>query len=220
MRGLVAGLVALIVFAPSAVGCGGDSSDESAAVETVTVEKTVEEKEPEGTTLQVAARNLATACIDGANRAEVARLVRRFRSAADSSLPSSTNANLIRVARANLRDGCAPQLASRIPKPRKPAEPEPAPAEPEPADEPLPEDGGGDTGGGITVPNVVGQDHQLAQDTMQAAGLYILDEKDCTGQGRLLLWDRNWVVVEQDPPAGTSVSAADTITLCSKKDGE
>ena len=49
---------------------------------------------------------------------------------------------------------------------------------------------GSDSGGGggdITVPDVVGKDHQLAQDTMQAAGLYSLAEEDATGQGRLLI---------------------------------
>ena len=76
------------------------------------------------------------------------------------------------------------------------------------------------SGGSITVPNVVGHDHQLAQDEMQAVGLYLLDEKDCTGQDRMLLFDRNWTVVEQDPPAGTRVGEDTTITLCSKKDGE
>jgi beta-lactam-binding protein with PASTA domain len=70
------------------------------------------------------------------------------------------------------------------------------------------------------VPDVVGEDHQLAQDTMQAAGLYLLDEEDATGQGRALIVDRNWTVVEQDPPAGTKVSENQTITLRSKKDGE
>ena len=75
-------------------------------------------------------------------------------------------------------------------------------------------------GGGIKVPDVVGKDHQLAQDTMQAAGLYNLSEEDATGQGRMLLWDRNWTVVSQDPPAGTMVSEDQTITLRSKKDGE
>jgi PASTA domain len=77
-----------------------------------------------------------------------------------------------------------------------------------------------DSAGGIEVPNVVGVDHQLAQDTMQAAGLYLLQEQDCTGQDRFLLWDRNWVVVSQDPPAGSVVNEDATITLCSKKDGE
>ena len=87
-------------------------------------------------------------------------------------------------------------------------------AEPEPEPEPEPQDGE------IAVPNVVGQDHQLAQDTMQAAGLYNLSEEDATGNGRLLLFDRNWVVVSQDPPAGTRVSPDQTITLRSKKDDE
>ena len=75
-------------------------------------------------------------------------------------------------------------------------------------------------GGSITVPNVVGKDHQLAQDTMQAAGLYNLSEEDATGQGRMLLLDRNWVVVEQDPPAGSKVNDDTTIVLSSKKKGE
>jgi PBP1b-binding outer membrane lipoprotein LpoB len=72
----------------------------------------------------------------------------------------------------------------------------------------------------IVVPDVVGLDHQLAQDTMQAAGLYVLDEEDATGAGRLLLFDRNWTVVSQDPPAGTLVNADQTILLRSKKDDE
>ncbi len=74
--------------------------------------------------------------------------------------------------------------------------------------------------GSIEVPNVVGLDHQLAQDTMQAAGLYSLAEEDATGEGRLLLFDRNWTVVSQDPPAGTTVSEDRTIILHSKKDDE
>jgi hypothetical protein len=47
------------------------------------------------------------------------------------------------------------------------------------------------------VPNVVGVNHHLAQDTMQAAGFYNLTGEDATGQGRLLISDRNWVVVSQ-----------------------
>jgi hypothetical protein len=79
---------------------------------------------------------------------------------------------------------------------------------------------GDQTGGGIVVPDVVGLDHQAAQDAMQGEGLWVLDEKDCTGRGRMLLFDRNWEVVSTDPPAGTSVSADATITICSKKQGE
>jgi hypothetical protein len=72
----------------------------------------------------------------------------------------------------------------------------------------------------IRVPNVVGVNHQTAQDTMQAAGLFMLQEEDATGASRMLLYDRNWVVVRQSPRAGTKVSADTTVTLFSKKIGE
>jgi pyruvate/2-oxoglutarate dehydrogenase complex dihydrolipoamide acyltransferase (E2) component len=78
--------------------------------------------------------------------------------------------------------------------------------------------GGGS--GGITVPNVVGLDHQAAQNALQGEGLWSLDEKDCSGQDRLLLFDRNWEVVSTSPPAGTAVSEDTTITICSVKQGE
>ena len=74
--------------------------------------------------------------------------------------------------------------------------------------------------GRIRVPNVAGKDHQLAQDTMQSAGLYNLSEEDATGQDRFMLVDRNWVVVEQTPPAGSAVNEDATIILRSKKIGE
>jgi hypothetical protein len=70
------------------------------------------------------------------------------------------------------------------------------------------------------VPNVVGIDHQLAQDTMQSAGFYNLSEEDATGANRMLIIDRNWVVVEQIPAAGSKANADTTIILRSKKIGE
>ena len=70
------------------------------------------------------------------------------------------------------------------------------------------------------VPNVVGLNHQLAQDTMQAAGYYYLTEEDATGQGRLLVNDRNWVVVSQEPAGGTKAAPETKIVLKSKKIGE
>ena len=72
----------------------------------------------------------------------------------------------------------------------------------------------------VTVPNVVGLNHQVAQDTMQAAGLYLLFEKDATGQNRLLVMDSNWVVVSQSPAAGSVVDSMTAVTLSSKKLGE
>jgi hypothetical protein len=74
--------------------------------------------------------------------------------------------------------------------------------------------------GCIVVPNVVGKNHQLGQDIMQAAGLYMLTEEDATGQGRALLFDRNWVGVAQDPAAGKCVSENTTVMLSAKKIGE
>src|SRR4051812_17648181 len=65
------------------------------------------------------------------------------------------------------------------------------------------------------VPNEVGRNHQAAQDDLQAHGFFSLREKDCSGRGRTLLWDRNWKVVRQSPKAGSRVSKNRTITLCS-----
>lgn len=73
------------------------------------------------------------------------------------------------------------------------------------------------SGGKITVPNEVGKNHQAAQDDMQAHGLYNLSEEDATGQGRMLILDRNWHVVSQSPAPGSKVSEDATITLRSKK---
>ncbi len=72
----------------------------------------------------------------------------------------------------------------------------------------------------VRVPKVVGHNHQTAQNELQAAGFFMLAEKDATGQGRMLLWDRNWVVVRQYPKAGAKVGTGTTITLYSKKIGE
>ena len=74
--------------------------------------------------------------------------------------------------------------------------------------------------GGITVPNMVGEDLQLAQDTMQAAGLYLLKSHDVTGQDRSQVLDRNWKVCDQSPPGGTQVSAETFIDFGVVKDEE
>lgn len=71
-----------------------------------------------------------------------------------------------------------------------------------------------------TVPNVVGMVHQYAQDTMQAAGFYVLLEQDATGRGRMLVLDRNWETTAQSVPAGQVVDCTTAITLSAKKIGE
>lgn len=71
-----------------------------------------------------------------------------------------------------------------------------------------------------TVPAVVGMVHQTAQDTMQASGLYVLLERDASGQGRLLINDRNWVTTGQTPAAGAVVDCGTEVTLSAKKADE
>lgn len=71
-----------------------------------------------------------------------------------------------------------------------------------------------------TVPNVVGMVHQYAQDAMQAAGLHVLQEKDATGRGRMLVLDRNWETTAQSVAAGQVVECTTVITLSAKKIGE
>jgi beta-lactam-binding protein with PASTA domain len=73
------------------------------------------------------------------------------------------------------------------------------------------------SGGKIVVPDEVGKNHQAAQDDLQAHGLYNLAEEDATGQGRMLVLDRNWKVVSQSPAPGTKVADDATIVLRSKK---
>jgi len=77
-----------------------------------------------------------------------------------------------------------------------------------------------DVAADAVVPDVVGMNHQLAQDTLQASGFYLLREEDATGQGRSLILDRNWEVVSQSVAGGATASIATPITLFSKKIGE
>ncbi|WP_219507094.1 PASTA domain-containing protein [Nonomuraea ceibae] len=72
----------------------------------------------------------------------------------------------------------------------------------------------------VRLPDVVGMNLQAAQDHLQATGFYILNDKDATGQGRLQVLDRNWVVVRQTPAAGKRVPTSTLITLYAKKLGE
>ncbi|ANS64927.1 hypothetical protein SLINC_2703 [Streptomyces lincolnensis] len=69
------------------------------------------------------------------------------------------------------------------------------------------------------LPDLVGQDLQAAQDEAQAAGFYVLDDQDASGQNRLQVLDRNWTVCSQEPEAGTHPT--DTpVTLYAVKDDE
>ncbi|MDX8145470.1 PASTA domain-containing protein [Lentzea sp. BCCO 10_0061] len=70
------------------------------------------------------------------------------------------------------------------------------------------------------VPNVVCLDLQKAQDTLQDAGFYLLGSEDATGQRRQQVADRNWVVVSQSEPAGSTPDPKTKIVLGAVKFGE
>lgn len=69
----------------------------------------------------------------------------------------------------------------------------------------------------ILVPNGVGLDYQQAQDVWRAAGLRVSVAADATGAGRLPVIDSNWVVLGQNPKAGTRVDADSSIRATVKK---
>ncbi|WP_421743166.1 PASTA domain-containing protein [Cellulomonas sp.] len=69
----------------------------------------------------------------------------------------------------------------------------------------------------MTMPAVVGVNLQLAQDTLQAAGSYVLDQTDASGLGRVQVNDSNWQVCGQDPAPGTVVPVDTMVTLSAVK---
>ncbi|MBF0660763.1 MAG: calcium-binding protein [Rhodococcus sp.] len=54
-------------------------------------------------------------------------------------------------------------------------------------------------------------DLQTAQDTIQAAGVFYSRSVDATGEGRIQVQDRNWIVVGQQPSAGTVVGEGEAL---------
>jgi beta-lactam-binding protein with PASTA domain len=72
----------------------------------------------------------------------------------------------------------------------------------------------------IEVPRGVGLDYQAAQDLWRAAGLHVAPAKDATGANRIPVIDSNWIVVSQDPKAGSTVDVGSFITATVKKDSD
>jgi hypothetical protein len=60
-------------------------------------------------------------------------------------------------------------------------------------------------------------DYQSAQDIWRAAGMHVAPAIDATGAHRLPVIDSNWLVLSQDPAAGTVVAADSFITATVKK---
>lgn len=94
--------------------------------------------------------------------------------------------------------------------PAPPAEVTPDPAAATPADvAPTPET--------FVMPKLVGKNLQLAQDTLQSVGSYVLDQEDASGLGRLQVNDSNWKVCSQKPKAGASIPIETVVLLSSVK---
>ena len=69
----------------------------------------------------------------------------------------------------------------------------------------------------FTMPKVVGVNLQLAQDMLQKAGSFLLDQEDALGLDRIQVMDANWQVCTQSPKAGKEVPVDTMVTLASVK---
>jgi hypothetical protein len=61
------------------------------------------------------------------------------------------------------------------------------------------------------MPAVVCMNLQAAQDLIQTHGVFFSRSVDATGQGRMQISDRNWVVVAQEPAPGTAIGEGDAL---------
>ena len=67
------------------------------------------------------------------------------------------------------------------------------------------------------MPKVVGVNLQLAQDMLQKAGSFLLDQEDALGLDRIQVMDANWQVCTQSPKAGKEVPVDTMVTLAAVK---
>jgi len=68
------------------------------------------------------------------------------------------------------------------------------------------------------MPDVVCWNLQDAQDEIQRAGKFWSRSQDATGAGRHQMIDSNWLVVAQEPPAGTPIGDSDPLLYVVKYD--
>ena len=70
---------------------------------------------------------------------------------------------------------------------------------------------GGDDPEDRRMPDVVCMGLQAAQDEIQDHGVFFSKSVDATGKGRRQLWDRNWIVVAQEPAAGEKIGEFEAV---------
>ncbi len=77
---------------------------------------------------------------------------------------------------------------------------------------------GGDDPEDKRMPDVICMGLQDAQDEIQDRGVFFSKSEDATGDGRRQLWDRNWIVVSQDPEPGDPIGENEAVLYVVKKD--
>ena len=77
---------------------------------------------------------------------------------------------------------------------------------------------GGDDPEDKLMPDVICLGLQDAQDEIQDRGVFFSKSEDATGEGRRQLWDRNWIVVAQDPAPGEPIGENEAVLSVVKTD--
>lgn len=77
---------------------------------------------------------------------------------------------------------------------------------------------GGDDPEDRKMPDVVCFGLQRAQDEIQDRGVFGSKSVDATGEGRRQIWDRNWIVVSQEPAAGEPIGEFEAVLSVMKND--
>jgi hypothetical protein len=67
------------------------------------------------------------------------------------------------------------------------------------------------------MPNLVGENLQLAQDKLQALGSYLVDQQDAAGLNRAQVIDSNWKVCSQEPDPRAKVPVDTVVVLAAVK---
>lgn len=67
------------------------------------------------------------------------------------------------------------------------------------------------------MPDLVGENLQLAQDKLQKLGSFVLDQQDAAGLDRIQVLDSNWQVCSQRPAPGKTVMTDTVVVLASVK---
>lgn len=76
---------------------------------------------------------------------------------------------------------------------------------------------GGDDPEDRRMPDVVCLGLQDAQNEIQDRGVFFSRSEDATGDGRRQIWDRNWIVVAQDPEPGVAIGENEALLYVVKK---